>query len=104
VASTGLYGVPAGCIVQTYACNPVSNQNCQAGHACDQDTNGNFVCYPPPNDVPKGGSCDNQSTFCQGGASCYSGVCTPYCCSSADCTGGKACTPLFTDGTIGICL
>jgi hypothetical protein len=113
-------GAPVG-----IQCNPVTNEGCTGGSACDiaGDANGisGFQCYQPPNDALVCGSCDltgESGPFCGGGTTCEDtttsqtvGQCAQYCCTDADCGTGTCLTsaqgmPLF--GTVapslGICV
>jgi hypothetical protein len=70
-------------------CNPLSD-SCGAGEACDVAAQDNmFHCFPPPNDVPVGGSCDTANgPFCAHGSACVGGTCRAFCCSTEDCATG----------------
>jgi hypothetical protein len=67
----GALGLPAGCVIATPPCNPVTNAPCTTGQACDLAQGNVFQCFDPPNDVQPGGDCDNSSgPFCIGGYHC----------------------------------
>jgi hypothetical protein len=116
----GTVTLPAGCVTDstvTVECNPITNAGCTgAGEACDygQDQQGNtgLSCFPPPNDVPPNGSCDNQSgPYCQPKYHCAqsgdagAGACKRFCCATSDCGGSGTCTPFSASlGTLGVCI
>jgi len=111
--SGGSSTLPAGCLTDSSIaqnCNPLNNAGCTgAGEACDMaldsTTNTNSLeCFPPPNDTPLGGTCDNKTgPYCQPTMSCAGGKCAKFCCSNTDC-GGGTCTPFdATKGTLGLC-
>jgi hypothetical protein len=94
----------------TNACNPVTNAPCNtaAGEACDLSSNG-YVCFPAPNDVVCGGTCDNGAgPYCEAGYTCAGGggtTCARYCCTDADC-GASAPAGTCTgaaNGSAGVC-
>jgi hypothetical protein len=88
-----------------FACNPVTNQGCPTGSACDLSENG-FACYDPPNDATLCGGCDNQNgPFCQGGSTCAEGQCAKFCCNNSDC-GGATCDKSVLGATapVGLCV
>jgi len=91
-------------------CNPVTNAPCASGYACDvaapAGTITGFECYPPPNTALVCGACDDSTTFCAGGETCFSGAeCAHYCCTNADCGAGKCTTGGFAPvaPSLGIC-
>ncbi len=90
-------------------CNPVTNAGCEAGAACnaDTDSNGNptYDCYAPPpsNVVPVCGQC-TVDAGCLPGSTCFqvdnAGQCARFCCNDGDCGDGGACDS--TQGLFGI--
>lgn len=82
-------------------CNPLSG-SCEPGEACDIADDFQFHCFPAPNDVPVGGSCDPvDGPFCVPGATCLEGSCAAYCCQDNDCL-GNLCASAGTAGTVEI--
>lgn len=50
---------------------------------------------------------DNTGVYCKRGLHCSDspGVCAKFCCSDADCNGGKVCDPLYpSEGPFGLCM
>jgi hypothetical protein len=88
VPSEGACVVP-GIVAQ---CNPVTNEPCGDGNACDQAQGGIFQCFGPPNDVQACGTCDNgNGPFCIAGYTCVGDggtKCAKYCCTDEDCAPG----------------
>ena len=81
-------------------CNPVTNEPCEAGEACDvyaPEPNGpvvGFHCYPDDNVAELCEPCNSDSkdgklVFCVGGLTCINKACVRYCCSDLDCGDGK---------------
>ena len=109
------YALAPGCAPSgTYACNPVTNQGCNQsnGEACDDDLQGGFMCYAPPNDVALGGECNivdgpscAAAMVCNGASDTNAnGICAKYCCSKGDCSGSAVCVSLDTQFvTLGFC-
>ncbi|MCK6535870.1 MAG: hypothetical protein L6Q84_23115 [Polyangiaceae bacterium] len=109
--------LPSGCVpagLQTN-CNPVTNQGCASGEACDlgsQQGGGSVLkCFPPPNTQKLGQACSNgdNGPFCEGTMRCDDevdgggGTCKKFCCAKSDCGGGN-CTPFEASaGTLGTC-
>ena len=109
--------LPSGCVpagLQTN-CNPVTNQGCASGEACDlasQQGGGSMLkCFGPPNTQKLGQACSNgdNGPFCEGTMRCDDevdgggGKCKKYCCAKSDC-GGGTCTPFEASaGTLGTC-
>ena len=92
-------GTTAGlCYANQGECNPMAH-SCGPGATCDVAFGESFKCFPPPNDVPPGGSCGNPP-YCQDGSFCYveNGTCYSWCCTDDDCPMGKSCVP-FDFGT-----
>jgi hypothetical protein len=118
LASAGSMGA---CVTETspdasvpVTCNPVTNEPCAAGEACDVSVNETgsglvgFTCYPPPppNTVALCGACDDQSVACVGGSTCWAvnngaptGSCAKYCCTDADC-GSGTCTSVLEGAAV----
>jgi len=89
------------------SCNPVTNEGCPAGYACDYSQSDNFICYEPPNDALLCGTCDPmKGPFCAPGHVCIGGLCARYCCSDADCSPGAKCDGAYSanKGTVGACI
>lgn len=104
--SSGLSDV--GWCVQTgapgYPCNPVTNQGCGAGQACDFDGKA-FKCFGGSNTVQACGACDSSAgPFCAPGYTCWGGhqQCTHYCCANSDCGSGGFCVKQ-KPSSVGIC-
>ncbi len=84
-----------GCATQD-ACNPVTNDGCGGGGACDVngDTDGppNFVCYNGPNVAGLCDPCVDQGVgdLCGALYTCHIDVnrCARFCCTDADCGSG----------------
>lgn len=101
----------------TYECNPVTNEGCSAGAACDVEVNNmamtyKFVCYGPPNENEVCEECgSNDLGWCQGGMTCITvgdeGACSKFCCDDGDCgdygTCDKSVFTNFGSGEVGIC-
>lgn len=93
-------------------CNPVTNEGCAAGDACDASQDNTFVCFPPPNDVDLCGTCDNSAgPFCKGGFGCTGMTgCAKYCCDDGDCGSGTCVKdagdgqPIWGGVDLGYCL
>ena len=109
-----VFDLPTGCAPADshFACNPLTNEGCDAGEACDYGLDDYFTCYPGPNDVDEGGACDlEQGPFCKAGMTCdtpgpdvTSGVCAHHCCASTDCAAPQACDTYDPEfGTLGVC-
>jgi hypothetical protein len=90
-------------------CNPVTNEGCMTGEACDFSTNG-FTCYPPPNAGTLCGDCSNSAEpFCGGTLHCLEGgnggKCGRFCCDAGDCGAGGVCNMDITGVPgLGICI
>jgi hypothetical protein len=110
------FALPAGCAPASarYACDPLTNAGCRAasGEACDDDDDGGFKCYPPPNAVPIGGDCNIvDGPSCAPGLGCDGvserdpdGECARFCCTKSDCGAGEKCVPGHPDqGALGFC-
>ena len=93
-----------------YACNPVTNEPCEADQACDLTNMGTMGCIAPPNEGAICDTCDQMNgPWCQGTMTCLGGdsICRRYCCDDGDCGPNLTCdkTILAGDGftEIGIC-
>ncbi len=85
-------------------CNPVTNEGCSGGEACDYGEGG-FACYPPPNDAPLCAPCDpGAGVTCAGGMGCVDYVCMKYCCNHGDCGEGFCDQRALASKTLGVCL
>ncbi|MEM1032599.1 MAG: hypothetical protein AAGN82_19800, partial [Myxococcota bacterium] len=88
----------------TFLCNPITNEPCGPGEACDLSTEMEFVCFGPPNTQEACESCDlMQNSFCVGGFSCQGNACARFCCNDDDC-GPSATCDLVQGQTFGTCL
>jgi hypothetical protein len=94
-------------------CNPVTNEPCTAGNACDSavDMDMNFVgfqCYGGQNTGELCEPCNAQEQeFCVGGLACIESKCTRYCCTDADCGEDSECLPAGYDDAspdLGFCI
>jgi len=99
-----------GAVPEKSVCDPVTAAPCNilAGQTCDYSIiAGRFQCFPPPNRVPPGGTCDTVANFCSATATCNvkSHRCQHYCCDDADCLVGPCQFPYRKDGaaSIGSC-
>jgi hypothetical protein len=108
LTACALHSCFTACVPVPPSCNPVTNAGCMPGSACDlsADPNGQttFACYAPPpaNTAAICGACDDKTTACLGGSTCFDGQCAKYCCDDGDC-GGGVCSPTNAFG-VGICL
>ena len=91
-------------------CNPVTNEPCDAGAACDFDPNtGNFVCFAPPDNTEDICDACNDSggPWCMGTMTCIGtgNICRKYCCDDSDCAPSLTCTKGTRAGfpDVGIC-
>ncbi|MFO0613636.1 MAG: hypothetical protein U0414_13655 [Polyangiaceae bacterium] len=92
-------------------CNPVTNEGCDAanGEACDF-TGDAYACFPPDNDTPACGECDNlNGPFCEATLTCNSDAdgntgCTHYCCDDMDCSASATCDKADHIEGVGICV
>ena len=73
------------------ACTPMRPETCEPGEACDMTTEGQFYCFPPPNNAQLGEPCSIPDNTCANGMACL-GVCRRYCCNDGDCQAGEECT------------
>lgn len=90
-------------------CNPVTNQGCGSGKACDLGSNGQstgFICFQDGTQSD-GQPCNNATgPWCKAGLHCNETYCTEFCCTDSDCTGLQpSCNALGGSamGTIGAC-
>jgi len=108
------FALPAGCAPadMRFLCNPLTNEGCATGEACDYGLDEYFQCFPGPNDVDEGGACDLEAgPFCKAGWTCdtptpdeTSGVCHRHCCSDGDCPAPQTCATFEPEfGTLGVC-
>jgi hypothetical protein len=88
-------------------CNPVTNDGCLPGEACDLGLN--FECFPATGgEAALCAACDNAAMqFCAVGLTCDSnndvGKCHRYCCTDADCGAGGTCIAYYAYG-VGVCM
>jgi hypothetical protein len=92
-------------------CNPVTNEGCSSGAACDTNlTQEKFQCYPPPppNDNAICTPCGTADGWCAPTLTCVEGACARFCCNDDDCGPEATCDlTLFADyegGLVGACL
>jgi hypothetical protein len=101
-------------------CNPVTNEPCAAGNACDTAFKDGeliaFQCYGGQNTIELCEGCESgpeAREFCAGGLACISkpdapqGNCARYCCTDADCGQGNECAEVTFAGAppgLGYCL
>jgi hypothetical protein len=86
------------------ACNPLTNEGCDAGEACDVNQAGNgFACFPPPNTQPLCEACGEQEGYCAPGHTC-AGSCVRFCCDDADCGPSGSCDDTILNGLLGLCV
>jgi hypothetical protein len=99
-------GVP-GCLGPglVASCNPVTNEPCPSGYACDLSVS-SFQCFPPPNSAGPNEPCNTTlGPYCTGGFKCspLTHVCEQWCCRDEDCLAGSCeAVPTF-GGTLGTC-
>ncbi|MBI4957385.1 MAG: hypothetical protein HY908_35580 [Myxococcales bacterium] len=91
------------------SCNPVTNEGCAPGEACDASGSKHvFQCYPPPNTKLPCELCGQDFGWCAPTLSCFGGNCARYCCTNEDCGPLGTCdtSPLadFGNGQVGLCL
>ncbi|XYH92794.1 hypothetical protein ACMHYB_33615 [Sorangium sp. So ce1128] len=96
-------GEGESCYAGQGQCDPRDPASCPAGEACDIGEDGQLSCFPPPNDVPIGGSCSiANGPYCVPGSRCGpDDRCQKWCCSDADC-GGTSCVTVATDDNVTI--
>ena len=93
------------------SCNPVTNEPCALGEACDAGDNA-FFRYAEGN---VGGLCEpcdsDAGEFCRGGLACVGNTCMRFCCTDADCGTGscvktdRGAEPFFDFAPdVGLCL
>ena len=105
-------GSAGSCIAlgSVIACNPVTNEGCDPGQACDRDAqNGGFSCFSIGNTEDLCADCGEGFGYCKKGLACV-GQCGRYCCSDDDCAPGSCVkvtetgTPIFTQSSaLGVC-
>ena len=106
--------LPPSCFVGASNCDPRSGEGCSAGEACDFSSQGELVCFPPPNEAAIGQSCSNQGgPYCASGGWCVSdtsggpGTCRKVCCVNQECSEpGFECVGMLNNpsmGSIGVC-
>lgn len=110
--AAGTFTLPTGCASGwTVHCNPLTNEGCANGDACDLTQSNGIECFAAPNDAQLGQACDINSgptctgtTFCIGDSATGPQTCHRFCCASSDCPGGGTCRPLDSSGTLGACI
>lgn len=90
-------------------CNPVTNDPCGAGEACDLGSAGGYECYPPPNEQVLCADCGETAGWCEGAETCVMAAggraCARYCCDASDCGSGTCdTTTLGLPGGVGVCV
>lgn len=95
--SAGACALTGGVLPPQFACNPVTNEGCNANEACDISGMTGFACYTD-NTANLCQPCDQQDPsgpFCTEGTTCFRpdgtmslGSCARYCCDDGDCGGG----------------
>ena len=83
-----------GGLVGASECDPVTAWPCDtSSESCGYSApRGAYVCYPIFDPAPACGACDlAEGLYCAPGLACDRDtlVCTPYCCSDADCPRGR---------------
>jgi hypothetical protein len=83
-----------GGLVGDSTCDPVTAWPCDtSSESCGYSApTGAYVCYPIVDPAPVCGACDlSQGLYCAPGLACDRDtlVCTPFCCSDADCPRGR---------------
>ncbi|MCS6902194.1 MAG: hypothetical protein RMJ98_05305 [Myxococcales bacterium] len=85
-------------------CNPITNEGCDNGEACDLGPSGH-QCYPPPNDRKICETCDpSKGLFCAAGGGCVDGRCFRYCCNKDDCGSGFCDKKVTGSKFYGVCV
>jgi hypothetical protein len=107
---SSVYVLPPGCLntdVVLATCDPRTNAGCFSGLGCDTTfyTQPRLACLP--NDgVQKGDPCNNATgPYCAPTLTCSGepGVCSSFCCTSAECANGF-CLPFDPNlGSLGFC-
>lgn len=92
------------CVTGGTFCNPISNEGCSGGDACDLNMSNVYACFPPDNVEPLCAKCDPGGPYCAPGLACLEGQCMAYCCEDADCSGGTCDKPSIAVGQLGVCL
>lgn len=98
--SSGQCALDNGVLPSAFACNPITNEGCNANEACDISGMTGFACYAD-NSASLCEACDQQAMngpFCTEGTTCFSpngpdgfgslATCARYCCDDGDCGGG----------------
>ena len=83
-----------GGLVGRSSCDPVTAWPCDtSSESCGYSApRGAYVCYPIDEPAPMCGACNlTEGLYCAPGLACDRAtlVCTPYCCSDADCPRGR---------------
>lgn len=92
------------------ACNPMTNEGCDAATEICDFTGAEFICYPIEGDeADLCAPCNAaESRFCKAGLTCDSdgedGRCYRYCCSDADCGAGNTCISYAYVTNVGVCV
>lgn len=102
-----------------WSCNPITNEGCDDGLACDFSyTDETFetigtACFPPPLTQGLCEECDAEANFCEAGMTCslywfppeVATGCGKFCCDDADCGDGVCVAIGITDAEqVGVCL
>ena len=100
----------AGSSNTAIGCNPVTNEPCAAGEACDTTSSSagtvtGFACYPGPNTAGLCQICSvSTGPVCAGGLFCAVAVppysaCARFCCTNDDCGDAGVCVTSDGNGT-----
>jgi hypothetical protein len=93
-------------------CNPVTNEGCPTdGSGCDLNTQGVYICFPPPNPALLCQACSNGASgpYCAATLHCTDpdgttgGKCTSFCCDDGDCGPNGTCDKSFVTQNVGVC-
>jgi len=88
-----------------YQCNPVTNEPCGTGEACDFAGEQGFQCYPAGdgNTEEACDACDaNGGPYCIGSFTCVESACARFCCTDEDCGPSLNCE-LLQNLPFGLC-
>ena len=94
-----------------WECNPSTNAGCGVGQTCiwAQDEFWGFFCVDGATEPEEAACSPADGLLCDGGLSCYLGVCVPFCCGGDDC-GDEGCNYTgtwggnVTGGELGVCV
>jgi len=94
-----------GGLVGDSTCDPVTAWPCDtSSESCGYSApRAAYVCYPIVDPAPACGACDlGQGLYCAPGLACDRDtlVCTPFCCSDADCPRGRCQLDALNEGAL----